>query len=163
MSITKDFGDSIERFKAYIERLVALLQRHEISGIPDLINAFRNNDAFSTDWKAVWRDVAEADGGKISLTTAGAILGAVLGGVGIAAGGGAIGLPLALVLGLGGFITGSEFDSIRALSRSKFHLLRMPKELHSRIADAAHAAGTSENELIVKVLAESFPDPTELE
>jgi hypothetical protein len=145
-----------------IDRLVALLQRHQIDGVSRLIDAFRHNDEFSSDWKKVWRDIAEADGGKISLTTTGAILGAVLGGVGIAAGGGAIGFPLALVLGLGGLLAGSEFDSIRSLSRTKFHLLRLPIPLYARISEAARAAGISENDLIVKVLGGSFPDPAVL-
>lgn len=47
------------------------------------------------------------------MTTIGVILGAALGGVGIAFAGTAIGLPLFFVLGLGGLITGNEFDSLK--------------------------------------------------
>ena len=162
MSISKELRDSIERFKTYVDLLIALLQKHEVRSVSDLVDAFKHNGAFTDNWKAIWRDVAEDDGGTISFTTAGAILGAVLGGVGIA-GGTAIGLPLSLVLGLGGLLTGAEFDSVRALSRTKFQVLRLPKELHSRIAEASRSAGISENVLIVSVLTGFFPDPSELE
>ena len=163
MSISKELGDSLGRFKVYIDSLIALLERHEIRSVLSLIDAFRKNREFSDAWKAIWLSVAAADGGKISFTTAGAIVGAVLGGVGIAAGGGAFGLPLVLVLGLGGLITGAEFDSVRTWNRTKLHFLRLPRDLHSRIAEAARAAEISENELIVNVLAASFPDPAELQ
>jgi hypothetical protein len=76
------------------------MQRHEVRNVRALIELFRSNHEFSSEWRAIWSDIAETEGGKISLTTAGTILGAVLGGVGIAAMGGAIALPLALVLEL---------------------------------------------------------------
>jgi hypothetical protein len=53
------------------------------------------------------------EGGKVSITTAALIIGAVLGGVGVAALGGAIGLPLAAVLVPIGWIVGNEFDQQR--------------------------------------------------
>ena len=163
MSISKELGDSIGRFKTYTDRLIALFQDHQISSISGLTDAFRHNKEFSSNWKTIWSDIAKADGGKISLTTAGAILGASLGGVGIAAMGGAIGLPLALVLGLGGLISGAEFDSVRGRARTKICLLRLPKGLQSRIAEAARASGVSENAVIVDILAASFPERAELE
>jgi hypothetical protein len=163
VSISKELSDSAARFKIYIDRLIALLERHQIRSVPALIRAFRNNASLGQDWRAIWNDIAKADGGKISLTTAGTVLGAVLGGVGIAAMGGAIGLPLALLLGLGGLLAGAEFDSVRALSQSKFLLLRVPKQLHLRIEAGAASAGVSANEIIVQALSASFPDPSELE
>lgn len=163
MSISKELGDSAARFKTYIDRLIALLEHHEIRGVSALVHAVRDNDAFGREWRAIWNDITEADGGKISLTTAGAILGAALGGVGIAAMGGAIGLPLALPLGLGGLIAGAEFDSVRALSRSKLHLLRVPKAIHLRIEAAATSAGVSVNEIIVQALSAAFPAPSEFD
>ena len=89
MSISKELGDAATRFKTYVDRLIALLQSHEIRSIPALNQAVRHNDAFRRDWRAIWSDIAAVDGGKVSLTTAGVVLGAVLGGVGIAAMGGA--------------------------------------------------------------------------
>ena len=163
MSITNELGDAVDRFKVYIDRLIALVQQHNIDSVRKLIEAVRHNDSFSSDWKAIWVEIADADGGKISLTTIGAVTGAVLGGVGIAAMGGAIGLPLALVLGLGGLIAGAEFDSMRRLSETKFLLLRLPKPLHARVVNAARSAEISENELIIRVLAASLVDPAEFE
>jgi hypothetical protein len=163
MSISKELGESAGRFTASVDRLTALVQDHNIESVPGLIDAFRNNEAFSTEWKLIWSDIAKADGGKISLGTAGAIIGAVLGGVGIAAMGGAVGLPLAFVLGLGGLIAGAEFDSVRALTQTKLHLLRVPKKLHSRIDAAAKAEGVSDNEMIVRALSSVFPDVDEFE
>jgi len=163
MSISQELGDSAGRFKTYVDRLIALVKTHEISSITNLVDAVRHNQAFADDWKAIWTDIAEADGGKISLTTAGAIIGAVLGGVGIAAMGGAIGLPLAFVLGLGGLIAGAEIDSVRAISQTRIHLLRIPKVLRDRIQAAANASGMSFNDLIVRSLSASFPDPSEIE
>jgi hypothetical protein len=162
MGISKELSDSIGRFKIYIDRLIALLEKHEVRNVSTLIQAVRTNDAFREDWRAIWSNIAKADGGKISLTTAGAILGAVLGGVGIAAMGGAIGLPLALILGLGGLIAGAEFDSARALSRTKFQLLRVPKPIYARVEAAAKSAGVSVNEILVRTLSAAFPDPSEL-
>jgi predicted HicB family RNase H-like nuclease len=157
MSISKELGDSTRRFKASVDRLIALVQDHNIDSIPGLVDAFRNNEAFSTEWKSIWADIAKADGGKISLGTAGAIIGSVLGGVGIAAMGGAFGLPLALVLGLGGFVAGAEVDSVRALTQTKLHLLRVPKEVYSRIDAVSKAEKVSNNEMIVKALWSVFP------
>ncbi len=163
MSITNELSNSVDRFKVYIDRLIALVQKHNIDSIGKLVEAVRHNDSFSSDWKAIWIEIADADGGKITLATIGTVTGAVLGGVGIAAMGGAIGLPLALVLGLGGLIAGTEIDSMRQLSQTKFLLLRLPKPLHTRIVDAARSAEISENELIVRVLAANLPDPAEFE
>jgi hypothetical protein len=163
MGLTNELGNSVDRFKIYIDRLIALVKKHNIDSIGKLIEAVRHNDSFASDWKAIWVEIADADGGKITLATVGTVTGAVLGGVGIAAMGGAIGLPLALVLGLGGLIAGTEFDSMRQLSKTKLLLLRLPKPLHTRIADAARSAEASENELIIRVLAANLPDPAEFD
>jgi hypothetical protein len=128
MSSSRELGDSASRFREYIDRLIRLMQRHEVRNVRGLIELFRSNHEFSSEWRAIWSDIAEAEGGKISLTTAGTILGAVLGGVGIGAMGGAIALPLALVLGLGGLIAGAEFDSVPL----KFRSTRSSSELCPR-------------------------------
>ena len=143
-------GESAARFKSYTNRLVQLLQDHEVRTLSALITAVRSNERFSAECRAIWSDIAEADGGKLSLSAAGIILGGVLGGVGIAAMGGAIGLPL--VLGLGGLLAGTEFDALRSVSRNKLQLLRLPKSLHSRIHAAAEGPGISTSELIVRAL-----------
>lgn len=78
---------------------------YEIDGVKPLIDKYQNDESFKNEWIAFWSDIAKENGGKLSLTTVCVVIGASLGGVGIAAMGGAIGLPLALVLvlGLGGF------------------------------------------------------------
>jgi hypothetical protein len=162
VSLSQELGDAAGRFRSYVDSLIELLQRHEVHSISGLISAFRTNELFSSEWRRIWGDIAKADGGKISFTTLGAILGAVLGGVGIAAAGGAIGLPLALVLGLGGLIAGTEVDALRTLSKTKMHLLRIPKNLHARIEAAALAGDCSINELMVQALATTFPEPEAL-
>jgi hypothetical protein len=161
VSISKEFSDSATRFKSYIDRLIALLQDHRINSVSGLKRAYQNDEAFSAEWKAIWANIATADGGKISLTTAGVVLGASLGGVGIVAMGGGIGLSLAVVLGLSGLIAGAEVDSVRGLARTKLHFLRLPKPLHARIAETASEFGISENALMTRVLADAFPDPAD--
>lgn len=162
MSVTREIGDSAERFKGYVDRLVALLRVHGIRDITSLINSFRRNAEFSTEWRKIWGEIAQMDGGKLSLTTLGVLLGNVLGGVGIAAAGSAIGLPLALVLGLGGLIAGSEFDAIRRLWQAKLMTLGVPKPIYERIKQASLAAGISPNDIVVQALAAAFPNPDEL-
>jgi hypothetical protein len=158
LSITKELGTSRGRFSIYIDRLIALFKDNDVNSIKTLVSAFRQDDKFKSEWNAIWHDIAMQDGGKLSLTTLGTVLGAALGGVGIAALGGAIGLPLALVLGLGGLIAGSEYDSAKRLAKTKVHLLRLPKELNERIGEAADLAGVSKNDIIVEILSKSFPD-----
>jgi hypothetical protein len=52
---------------------------------------------------------------KISLATIGMIVGLALGGVGIAAMGGAIGVLFAIILGIVGFKGGSKIDALRRI------------------------------------------------
>ena len=158
MSISKEFGEATIRFKSYIDRLIQLFKKHDIKNPKGIIEAVRHNQEFSAEWRAIWNEIAREDGGKISLTTIGAIIGAVFGGVGIAAGGGAIGLPLAAVLGLGGLITGIEFDSLGVFSEKKHLLLRLPKPLYNSIVQAAEVSEISPKELIVNTLHKEFSD-----
>jgi hypothetical protein len=52
---------------------------------------------------------------------------------------------------------------LRGEDSASSHLLRLPRGLQSRIAEAASAAEVSKNDIIVKVLAQAFPDTTRLE
>jgi outer membrane murein-binding lipoprotein Lpp len=70
------------------------------------------DEEFKTEWKQIWSQIAQQDGGKLSLTTILGITGLVLGGVGIAAGGSAIGLPLAILLAPVGYLAGAEIDDL---------------------------------------------------
>ncbi len=61
--------------------------------------------------KNIWMRVAEEEGGKLTFTTAAALIGAALGGVGIAAMGGVFGMPLALLLAPIGYLFGGRLDT----------------------------------------------------
>jgi hypothetical protein len=163
LSLLRESSEAASRFKTQTERLIALFRRHQVNGVRSLVQAIRQNDAFLSEWKRTWREISDADGGKLSLATAGVVLGGALGGVGIAAMGGAIGLPLFLVLGLGGFLAGTEVDVRRRISSSSWTLVSLPKEVHARIKEAAETAGCSTNEVIVQALTAAFPDAKALE
>lgn len=121
MPIAKEAREAVQRFSTYIEELIALFRRYGVTGpsaVRALWSAVRNPE-FKKEWKAIWSKIVEADGSKLTLTTVLAIIGAVLGGVGIAAGGGAIGLPLALLLAPLGYLVGAELDSSGLVKKMK--------------------------------------------
>jgi hypothetical protein len=111
MSYIEEFRGSTDRFKDRIKELQTLLQEFQIKEIGQFINAIRENAAFRTRWNEIWTKVVRDEGGKITLGTVGAILGAVFGGVGIAAFGTAIGIPGLIVFGFLGLLGGTEWDS----------------------------------------------------
>lgn len=113
MPIVGEAKETVQRFSKYIQELVELFKRFDIVGSRAPRNLWKAtaNGEFRKEWKRIWSDVAEHDGGKLSLTTVLAIIGAVLGGVGIAAFGGAIGVPLALLFAPVGYLLGAEIDS----------------------------------------------------
>lgn len=113
MGIREEMKSSVGRFRQHAEQLTELLRRHRISSLRQLIHLIRKGSNFSAEWRSIWTSIASSDGGKLSLSTAGAILGYSLGGVGIAAMGGAIGIPLLALLGLGGLLAGVSVDSRR--------------------------------------------------
>jgi hypothetical protein len=76
-----------------------------------LVLVYFDDKNFRAKWNSVFRAVAKADVGKSGLATAGAIIGLVLGGVGLAGALGAVGIPLATILRSGGFILGNEIDA----------------------------------------------------
>ena len=101
-----------EEFLKYKNSLVELFEKYDINSIKSLKSTYKNNLEFRNEWKSIWLIIAKENGGKLSLTTMGIIIGSALGGVGIALMGTAFGMPLALILGLGGFLFGSKVDDI---------------------------------------------------
>ena len=113
MSFIGELKNSVSRLAATKSSLRAQFNEHGIESAKDLKKAFKENPEFRQSWNRIWLDIAKRDGGKISLTTVLVILGAAFGGLGIAAFGGAIGLPWALVLGLVGLRAGAALDEKR--------------------------------------------------
>ena len=156
MSLPGDLKDTADRFKDRISELQDLLREYQVTSIPSLVTAYRTNEPFRARWGQIWWAAARDNGGKLSLTAIGAIVGASLGGVGIAAGGGAIGLPLVAVLGLGGFLAGNEADSVlhSLLHRKREDLMQVtiPSSLHSRLVSKAHELGVDADSLLQDLL-----------
>ncbi|MEZ4527845.1 MAG: hypothetical protein R2941_18170 [Desulfobacterales bacterium] len=144
------------RFKSYIEHLTDLFRNHEVKSIRTLISAYRHDKEFKRKWAGIWEEIANAEGGKLSLTTIGIILGSAMGGVGIAALGGAIGLPLFAVLGLAGLVGGSKFDATGYFANNKIMMMKIPKTLYRQIEEAAENSSVSPNDLMIMILEESF-------
>lgn len=114
MGITDETRKTVERFDSYIKRLIDLCKGYGIVGWKApvlLLTQFRTNAEFANRWQSIWAEIAKAEGGKITLTTACTIIGFVVGGVGIATMGGAVGIPLALILTPIGYLAGQEIDS----------------------------------------------------
>jgi len=121
LPIIDDASQTVQRFSSYIKELVELFRKFDITGpraTRSLWIAVRNSQ-FRNEWKRIWLKIAEHEGGKLSLTTVLAIIGAVSGGAGIAAFGGAIGVPLAVLLGLVGYFVGNEIDAKGLVRRLK--------------------------------------------
>ncbi len=119
-----------------------------IKSIKNLIDLHRNKSEFKEEFLNIWKEIGKKDGGKLSLNTTGIILGASLGGVGIAAFGGAIGLPLFLIFGLTGLFGGTKIDSLGSFSDSKKVSLKIPKVLYSKIKVVADSNSKTIDETI---------------
>lgn len=109
MGIITATRQSFRRFDRYVERFTDLLRRRQVCSVSDLRRTL-NDTAFRAQWNQVWHEIAMAEGGKLTLSTVLGIIGLILGGAGIAVGGGAIGLPLVLLLTPAGFLAGQELD-----------------------------------------------------
>jgi len=110
MGIIKDTKASLERIPRYVNQIKNLLSRHGVHNIDDLRRVARD-PSFKCEVTALWEDILKAEGGKLTGTLVFSTLALAMGGVGIAAGGGAIGLPLLAILAPAGFIGGQELDS----------------------------------------------------
>jgi hypothetical protein len=110
MGILKDTKASLERIPDYAHQMKSLLSRHEVHSIDDLKRAAQDS-TFKSEVAALWEGVLKAEGGKMTLTLILSTIAIAMGGVGIAAGGGAIGLPLLAILAPAGYFGGQELDS----------------------------------------------------
>ena len=137
MSFLDSLQETKKEFKNSIAKLISLFKSKNINSISKLISTFKNDSDFKKQWNDIWKEIVSKEGGKLSLTTIGAVIGASLGGVGIAAAGGAIGLPLATVLGLTGFVFGTEVDSLKNRLFGKTKRVAISKDLYVRISNLA--------------------------
>lgn len=103
------------RVREHAKNFKSLIQKHNLTSI-EAIKGVGNNPDVKSDLKEFWNEVSRAEGGKISGTLIMTIIGLGLGGVGIAAMGTAIGLPLAVLLAPAGFLIGQEYDEARSKS-----------------------------------------------
>ena len=156
MSLWDEWTNIPDRLRRYVEQLVELLREHDIDSIRGLVRAVRDDPGFRQRWNVIWADIAGAEGGKVSFTTMGLIIGATLGGVGIAAMGSAIGVPLFAVLGLAGFVAGTEFDARRFFGSDKTLLLSIPRDLYRTIDEVASQGNVKVKDLIRRTLEEAF-------
>lgn len=152
MSTFEEIGEIPEKYRAHKESLKLMFKLHDIDGIKALISKYKSDPSFKDEWNLFWSDLAKAEGGKLSLTTIGLIIGAALGGVGIAAMGGAVGMPLALVLGLSGFLGGSKFDSLLFFSSEKKVSAKISKDSYQALESKANEFGISVSEYVKLIL-----------
>ena len=156
MSTFEEMKEIPKKYRAHRDKLTSLFRRYEVDSIKSLIDNFRNDSKFNEEWRSIWLGISKEGGGKLSLTTIGVIIGSSLGGVGIAAMGSAIGVPLALILGLGGFISGTTFDSLKMFGARKSISFSVPNELHTKIIEDAAIAKISVSEFVEKIVAQSY-------
>lgn len=138
-----------------INSLVKLLKKRNITCLSGLIRACRNDDEFKREWLFIWKECAKNNGGKLGLGTIGAIIGSSLGGVGIAMMGTAFGAQLAVVLGLGGLLSGSYLDSKRLFSKDKTIKSRVSPELYQKLKHDAEYLDVDLEQLVI-VMIHSF-------
>jgi len=110
MGIIKDTAASFARHRGYGNEMKSLLSRHQVHSIDDL-NRVARDSSFRSEVNSLWGNIVRAEGGAISLTIVLSTIAIAMGGVGIAAGGGAIGLPLLAILAPAGYFAGQELDS----------------------------------------------------
>jgi len=154
MSTLEEISEIPEKYRKHKDALTLMFKEYDVASIKSLIPMYRNNPSFKAEWKGFWINVSKQEGGKLSLTTFGILIGASLGGVGVAAMGGAIGMPLAFVLGLGGFFGGSTIDSRRFLSADKKLSTRVSESCYKTIESKAAELDISVSEY-VKILLEA--------
>ncbi len=112
MSFVRDVTDAKQRFGTYIEDFRYLLVQNDVHGSDwyQRLKEAHKNQAFKSKRDAIWHAILEREGGKLSLGAIFGIIGAALGAIGVAGFGGAIGIPLALLLVPVGILFGHEVD-----------------------------------------------------
>ncbi|MBF7731644.1 ribbon-helix-helix protein, CopG family [Pseudomonas sp. N040] len=156
MSTYSEIKELPEKYRKYRDLIIKLFKQYNISSTSSLIKIYKNNSKFKNEWKRIWVEVSAEEGGKLSLTTIGIIIGSALGSVGIATMGSAIGVPLALILGLGGFLSGTKIDSLKIFSENKKITISLPRELYEKIDLDSKVAEQSMSKLLELIIEEAY-------
>jgi hypothetical protein len=157
MSVITDTKASFERVLGYGNRMKSLLSRYGVRSTDD-VKRVAKDSAFKSELAALWEEILKAEGGAITLTILLSTIACAKGGVGIAAGGGAIGLPLILILAPAGYFAGQELDSEGYTTKivDRFEsLLKMARNFDSQqynemFADTFHKLSASIQKLDIK-------------
>ena len=143
------------KYRQYRDKFALLFEKYDVTSIPKFIKLYSNNDAFKNASKVILADIARTEGGKVSLTTIGIIIGSALGGVGIAMMGGAIGVPLAAIFGISGFVAGSKVDSIGVFDSMKNVETKISEETYNRLQLTADNNNLSIEEFLAVIIENS--------
>jgi hypothetical protein len=156
MSTYSEMKEIPEKFKLHRDKLVNLFKEYKLKSVGDFRKIYKTDKKFQLEFKEILKDMTIENGGKLSLTTIGIIIGSALGGAGIAAMGGAIGVSLAMVLGISGFIAGSKFDDTKLLSDEKNISVTLPNELVKRLEQDSDKIGCSVDELLSTLIRQVY-------
>ena len=85
----------------------------------------------------------------------GIIIGSALGGVGIAMLGGAVGLPLAAIFGMSGFLAGSKIDSTGVFNSMKSVETKISEETYNRLKLSADGCNKTVEEYLAVIIENS--------
>ena len=155
MSTITDIKDIPRRYKTYINKFKKLFKEYDIKNISDVIKFYLNDDSFQTKSRGILIEVSKSEGGKLSLATIGIIIGTALGGAGIAMAGGAIGVSLAAVFGVGGFLSGSKIDSLGVLNSMRQVEAKIPDETYNRLKYTAEKNKLTIDEYLAVIIEHS--------
>ncbi|MDP9051889.1 MAG: bacteriocin class II family protein [Acidobacteriota bacterium] len=110
MSFSDDIRGAKRRFPQHVKAFEDLFRTHRISSTASAGEAL-SSVSFREDMVELAEQLMKVEGGKLTFSIVFAIIGAALGGVGVAALGSAIGVPLALIGAFVGLAIGNEADS----------------------------------------------------
>jgi hypothetical protein len=110
MSFSDDIRDAKTRFPQHVQAFEDLFRKHRIQDTTSAWAALSSH-AFRTEMTSIFEKIMSQEGAKLTFSVTFAIIGAALGGVGIAVLGTAFGAPLALIGAFVGLLLGNEADS----------------------------------------------------
>jgi hypothetical protein len=159
MALIQSAAQSVERAKKYAAKVGDILKEFGVTGPKSLVSVAKSSPEFRSKWTSLFKEIADAEGGKLGLGTVGMIVGLALGGIGIGGFFGAVGVPLALVLGGLGLFTGVEIDDLRSGTEPTTKV-KIPRALFDRIRLVSEKTGRDPVSVITSTLEVAFSDET---